>query len=106
MDFSLFYQFKNNRSQWVNYAFYIASILLIATVFFYGIFTFKVYFQNQKIDELNRSMLIYGTNEQKASEKKALDYKRKIDDFTTLINNHKVSLNVFNFLEEKTLSNV
>ncbi len=106
MDFSLFYQFKNSQSRWINYAFYFASILLIIMVFFYGIFVFKVYSQSQKIDELNRKMLVYGTDQQKASEKKVLDYKKKIDDFTVLINNHKVSLNVFTFIEQNTLSNI
>lgn len=106
VDFSLFYQLRNNQFRWMNAIFYFACVLLIVTIFCYCIFAFKVYLQSQKINELDKKLAVYGTDQQKESEKKVLDYKKKIDDFTTIINSHKISLNVFSFIEEKTLPDI
>src|SRR3989344_4039191 len=106
MDFSLFYQLRNSKSRWIDYVFYFTCFLLVAAVFCYSIFTFKVYFQKQKVNELDKKILIYSTEQHRESEKKIIDYKKKIDDFTMIINNHRISLNVFSFIEQNTLPNV
>ena len=51
-------------------------------------------------------MLAYGTTQQKLSEQHVLNYKKQIDDFTDILNNHTLSLNIFNFIQDNTLSNV
>ena len=43
---------------------------------------------------------------QKSYADKVSIYKQKIDDFASIINSHKISSNVFSFIEEKTLPNV
>ncbi len=106
MDFSLFYQLRNKQSRWIDVIFYSVFALLIATVLCYGFFAFRVYFQNQQINELDKKILAYNTVQQKAYEKEVLDYKKKIDDYAIIINSHKISSNVFNFIEKKTLPNV
>src|SRR3989344_388213 len=106
MNFSLFYQLKNNKSQIVNIVFYVAIILLIVAVFCYGIFIVKIYLQSQQIAKLDAKIAVFGTSQQKAAEQQVFDYKSKIGDYTALINSHRISLNAFNFIEGKTLPNV
>ena len=106
MDFSLFHQINNPQSRLMKIVFYGALALLAATVVFYLIFAFKIYLQNQKINELDQKILAYGDDKQRALEKKYVDYKKKINDVTALINNHKISSNVFSLIEQKTLPNV
>jgi len=105
MDFSLLYQLRK-KSSLTDVIFYFFSALLAAVVFFYLIFTFKVYLQNKRIDEINNKITIFPTEEQKRQEKEIFDYKKKIDDFAVIINIHKISSNVFGFIEKKTLPNV
>ena len=40
------------------------------------------------------------------NEKKVLDYKKKIDDFSVIVRNHSISSNIFSFLEESILPDV
>lgn len=65
----------------------------------------KVYLQNQAMSELDSKIAMYGGQE-RTYETKVLDYKKKIDDYGAVINNHQISSNVFSFIEERTLSNV
>jgi len=106
VNFSFLSRFKNSQSFWIQPAFYLAWALLIASVSCYLVFMFKTYLQNQKIAELNDKLVLYGTKEEKTAEDKFLDYKKKIEDFNTLIDKHTTSLKVFNFLEKKTLPNI
>jgi len=106
VNISFFSRLKDDKSRPTVYLFYSAWALLVATVFCYGIFSIRIYFQNQKISELDKQINDYGTREEKLAEKEILGYKKKITDFSTLVDNHKISSNVFNFIEEKTLPNV
>lgn len=105
MPFHLPDQFKN-RGVLINYFFYIISSMLIAVIFCYFVFSLKVSLQEKKLDDLKAKIASYGTQEQKADEKQVLDYKKKIEDFSIILGNHKISSNVFRFIEDKTLSNV
>ncbi|KKP42229.1 MAG: hypothetical protein UR31_C0017G0008 [Parcubacteria group bacterium GW2011_GWA2_33_14] len=105
MNFNLVYRLKS-KSLWMDVVFYFLCALLIAVVFYYFLFLLKDYYQNQKIEEINKKIAVYGTQEQKNSEAKVFDYKKKIDDFTVIINNHKISSNIFTFIEENTLPTV
>jgi len=100
------YQLKNKQPSWINPVFYFACLLLGAVIFCYGIFFFKTYLQQQKIDELAMKIATYGTPEDKMAENKVIEYKKKIDDFALLLAGHKISLKMFNFIEEKTLPDV
>lgn len=86
--------------------FYFASALLIAVVFSYLIFTLKIYLQKREIADADKNIAVYGTQEQKAYEKKILDYKRLIDDFTVIVGKHKISSNIFSFIEDNTVPSV
>lgn len=95
-----------NKYWLVNSLFYFALASLIVVVFSYLIFTFKVYLQSQKINEMDKIIAAYGTDEQRSYEKKVFDYKRKIDDFAVILKNHKISSNIFIFIEERTLPKI
>lgn len=106
MDLSALYRFKDNQAKWIYPAFYLAAALLIASVFCYLVFATKVYLQEQKVAELNRKLAVYGTAQEKLSESKFIDYKKKIEYFSSMIAAHKNSLNAFDFLEEKTMPTI
>ncbi len=106
MDLSLLYQLKDKQSRLVDWVFYGMCILLVATIFCYGIFAFKVYLENKKVDQMNVKLNSYGTSAQKSAEAEVLNDKKKIDDFTAMISHHRISTNVFSFIEENTLPNV
>lgn len=90
----------------VNVIFYLATALLALVVVSYGIFYVKAKMQVTKIARIDEKIALYGTPEQKEHEAKVYDYKKKIDDFAVLIADHKMSSNVFSFLEAKTLPGV
>jgi len=90
----------------VDYAFYISSILLAAVVFGYFIFNFEVQLKNQKIETINSKSLNLSAGEGQTLNKKLLAYKNKIDDFAVILENHKITSNVLDFMEKNTLSNI
>ena len=106
MDFRSLYQLKDKQLKWMDPVFYAAFGLLLIAIFCYLLFTVKIYVQHQKISKLEEKMLAYGTEQEKANEKKVLDYKRKIEEFNILVDNHKISSNIFSFIEQKTLPKV
>lgn len=106
MDFSLFYRLKNDQSQLFTALLYVAVALAIAVIFCYGIFTVNIYLHNQKISQLDQKIAVYGSDEQKAAEKKALDYKKEISDFANIVANHKISAGLFSFIQDHTLPSV
>ncbi len=106
MDFTSLYNLRGKETKLVDIAFYVAAFLLIVAIFCYCIFAIKIYFQNQKIAGVNAQIAMYGTKEQKATEQQVADYKKKVDDFATLLNNHKLTSNVFAFIEQHTQPNV
>jgi|SRR3989344_6384395 len=100
-----FYKIEK-KSPKIDYFFYLASILLAATVLSYLIFNFKVQLQNKLIQDIEKKSLSLGAGEGQVYNKKVLDYKKKIDDFAIIINNHKITSNIFSFIEENTMSDI
>ncbi len=101
MDFS---QFKDNL--WSNLLFYLSVALLLVAVAAYGGFLINHYFLGQDINKIDLAIAASGTPEQKASEQKVLAYKKRIENFSRLINNHRISSTLFTLIEEKTLPDV
>lgn len=91
---------------WVDTIFYGAEAVLLVVVFLYLVLAAKVFFQDKKLGEIESKIASYGTSEQRAAEKQVFDHKDRIDNFANLLDHHKISSNVFNFLEANTLSNV
>ncbi len=105
MEFHL-YHVKNRETWWIDAAFYVAAALLAVAIFCYCILAIKIYFQDQNIDVIRESIVQYGTAENKQQEKTVLEYKKKIDDFSLIFANHKLSSSILGFLEANTLSDV
>ncbi len=95
-----------SRSFWLNIAFYLFLSIFVISVLLYAFFLVQSWRYKQKINELDEKQAVYGTKEQKAAEKKALDYKKKIDDFVVIVNSHKISSAIFGFVESVTLPDV
>lgn len=95
-----------NKYAWGDVVFYGVLAAFLAVIFYYGVLAFKVYFYQKKIAELDDKIAAYSTPEEKAHEKRALEYKKKIDDFGAIMDSHKISSNIFAFLEKNTLPNV
>ena len=109
MDFSIFSiigKLKENKLWWVDVVFYFVISSLIATILCYLIFNAKIYFQKIKIEDFKISLATVGTDEQKVMEKQVFDYQKKINDYTPLIQNHRIISNVLAYLEKNTLPNV
>lgn len=105
MSDNVIYQQKDN-SWMVNVLFYFMVAALVLVIFLYTIFSFKVYREGQKITDIEKKISVYGSQEEKEHEKQVFDDKKKIDDFASLIAEHKLSANIFNFLEANTLPGV
>ena len=86
--------------------YYLVLIIATTLAFAYGVLTFKVYFYETKIKEIDGKIAVYSTPQEKAHEKQVFDYKKKIDDFAAIINSHKITTNVFSFIEDYTLPRV
>lgn len=97
---------KSHGSVLVDMVFYFMCALFAAMILSFLILAYKTSILHQNIGTLNEKILVYASEEQKASEKEVLFYKKKIDDFATIINNHNISSNIFSFIEENTLPNV
>jgi hypothetical protein len=97
---------EKHISSWKNTVFYLMFSLLIIVVFLYGLLALKTYFQRQMLAYLDSTLAVSMTGDQKANEQKLLNYKKKIEDFAVILNDHRISLNVFNFIEQNTLKNV
>ena len=89
-----------------DYAFYVISMVLAASIFCYGILSLKVYLAKEQMAELDARILTHTTEQEKVYQDKFTDYKKKINDFSTIIKDHKISSGIFVFIEEKTLPNV
>lgn len=106
MYFHLFNNAKNKESSWIDFAMYIIFALLIGTIFCYFLFVVKIYFQNKEMVNMDKQMALYLTDERKKAEKEVLDYKKKIDGINVIMDNRKISSNVFNLIEANTLEDV
>ena len=106
MGFNLLNKIKSKDSSWIDFLFYAVCALLVVIVLCYFIFSFKINLQSQKVSEVQNRLEAFNADEYKKAEKEVLYYKQKIDDFTTIIKNRKISSDVFVFIEANTLPNV
>lgn len=106
MALHLFNKFKEKESLIAKYFFISSCAFLIIVLFCYFIILLKIYLQENQIATLQGDASNYTTDEQKTYEKKFSDYRKKIADFASVIDNHRISSNMFTFLEEKTLDTV
>ena len=90
----------------ITVVFYVFFALLILAIFSYGVFWIKAYMVNQEIAAIDKKIAVYGSADQKSHEQQVFDYKKKIDDFATLLASHKMSSNIFGFIESTAQPNV
>ena len=96
VDFQQIHQTKTTASFWIDFLFYFVCYLLAVAVICFAIFSLKAYFLHQNINDLDQKIAAAGTSTQKQEEKDLITYKKRVEDFTSLINGHTISLNIFN----------
>lgn len=106
MELHLIKLFKDKKSLPLHILFQFFCALFTILVFLYALTMIKVYLQNQKINEINKQMVNSDIYHQKIDERKIIDYKKKIDAFSSMVGSHRISSNVFNLIEEKTLPKI
>jgi hypothetical protein len=106
MDFNTIFQFNTKKFWWMDVVFYFVISLLISTIFCYAIFLVKNSLLKQDIEKQVEALQTVGTAQQKADEAEVINYKRKINDFTDLLQSHQFTSNVFAFMQQQTLPNV
>jgi len=106
MDFGIIYQLKVKKYWWLDTILYFVIALLLASFFSFFIFTFKISIENKKLVELDQQLANVGTAQQKEMEKQVFDYQKKIDNFASILNAHKIPTNVLDDLKASTLQNV
>lgn len=80
----------------------LTTCLIIFLLCFLSYFVL-VYFQTKFQQELSKlENALVRTSSEKKLEEETLGYKRKIEDFGFLLENHRFPLNIFNFLEKNT----
>ena len=104
--FSIFNKLRENKLWWVDVVFYFIISSLIATIICYLIFVVKIYSQKEDIKDFDISLTTVGTDEQKEMEIQIFKDQEKIKDYAPLVENHRISSNIFAFLEQNTLPSV
>jgi hypothetical protein len=97
---------RNKQFWWGDVIYNLALTFILITVFAYVLFSYKIYLYNGQIDDVNKRISSYGTPEQKEYEKEIFAAKKKIDDFSSIIGDHKISSNILSFVQDHTISNV
>lgn len=106
MDFSAIFQLRTKKFWWMDVIFYFVISSLIATVLCYLIFLTKNSFQREDIKKEIVALQTVGTDQQKGYEKDVVDYRNKINDFSSLLKNHEFTSNVFAFVGAQTMPNI
>jgi hypothetical protein len=101
MDFSFFSKFTEKKAWWIDALFYLALALLLATLFCYGIFLIQAALTQQAIKKETLALQTVGTQDQKSQETTVIGYRKKLNDFSTLIKNHEFAANIFAFMEDQ-----
>lgn len=84
---------------WEDIAFYLVIILLIGGVLGYFGMGFYQNRLQEKMDQLEASLVEKKTGEMRTLEKRVLEDKRKIDNFASLLEEHKKGSGFFEFLK-------
>lgn len=87
---------------WLNYFFNFSLILLIVSIFVFLILTILENRANHTLKKLEEDFKKIKTTERLNMEKEVITYEKKISDFLFLIENHKITSNLFNYLETIT----
>lgn len=104
--FGIIYQLKTKKFWWLDVVLYFAVALLLATIICFVIFVAKISYQEKKLKDLDNDIAQTGTAEQKELEKKVFEYQKKIDNFATILADHKNPTNILDLFEKIVLPNV
>ena len=86
----------------VNIIFYISLLMLVGVAATYFLFGYIIEKNNKVLEEKKNTLNQLKTAEIKELETRIFAYQKKIDDFSSLLDQHKASSGFLTFLEEIT----
>lgn len=98
--------FEEKKSFWIEVLFYLSLALTVAAIFVWGIVNLQITVQAQKLSDVSKKVDTFSEPAYKETEKRVLDYKKRIDDLTQILSNRKISSHVFSLIEGDTLPKV
>jgi hypothetical protein len=96
---------KSNFPPWAVISLFILAVLVIGVIVTYLYFYVTAKSMAEKIVELDQSSIELN-KKVAAKENELLLVQQRIEDFKSLVLNHKDFMNVFNLLEEKAIPNI
>lgn len=91
---------------WREAFFYLNAVAFVFAAFCYFTIVYLINVQKQANAALHNDLSVYGSQEQRLSEERFLEQKRKIEDFARIISGRKISSNLFNIVEKHTMPDV
>ncbi len=104
--YDFLYKLKTKEYWWLDLVLYFVLSLLVASVICYFLFGLKISFQKKHLQELDQKIVETGTEQQKDLEQQVFRFQRKLEDFTVIFEDHKISSNLFALIESSTIPNV
>jgi len=85
---------------------YFSASLLVSMILCYIVFSIKISSQKSNLNELDIQIQEIGTKAQKDKEDQVFSIQKKVQDYSKLINEHRLTSNAFGFIEKETLPKV
>lgn len=91
---------REKEPLWPNILLAFSVLILIGAVIAYFLLGYFIKTNQEIIEVKEKAERQPRSSEEQETEKEVLQYKKKIDDFTPFLNQHKISSEFFNFLEK------
>ncbi len=106
MVLNLLSQLKTKKTLLLDAVLYFVAAVFLALIICYFIFSIKISLQQKEIKKIEEQLVTTSSAEQKTMEDEVFKYQKKIGDFTSLLNSHELSSNLFEFLQRSTYPKV
>lgn len=93
---------EKEPARWPKILFYLSLALLIGAILGYFVLDYFEKRASLTLEDLEERLQELSTSEEKVLEEEVLLYQKQINDFSTLLEEHKIASNSFEFLEKIT----
>ncbi|MCK4454365.1 hypothetical protein KAU51_03460 [Candidatus Parcubacteria bacterium] len=102
MAFEVISKKETKRKSWLDLVFYFCLILLIISVLSYFVLEYSLKQAEEELKDLNNRISEQQNEENKKLKEKLFFNQKKIDEFSIILNEHKLTSQVFSFIENLT----
>jgi len=106
MVFNLLSQLRTKKTLLLDAVLYFITAVFLALIICYFIFSIKISLQQKEIKKIEEQIVTTVGAEQKTAEDEVFKYQKKIGDFSSLLDSHKLSSNLFEFFQRSTYPKV